>query len=149
MKNIELSSYKDHGISGYGIEAKLSSAEPLGQDMLQELAENLMLTIASRCTELGAKCIGHIKSYIESEKGTIKADTIGQAHGSFSSGELSGPVYEFSMTINSIVQGISEEDIKKTTVQCLQEIARQWQLTLSKDKERAFFDHFNFSNQDL
>ena len=100
--------------------------------------------------DLGARCIGHIKSHIRTETGTIKADTIGPTHGSYSKGHLSSPVKELLIAINSIVQGIPEDAVKAATLEGMHEVSEQRGLSVIKEKEHTYFDEFDFvaSKQD-
>ena len=109
-----------------------------------------MIAIAEQCMDLGARCIGHIKSHIRTAAGTIKADTIGTSHGAFSHGQLTGTVTDLYLAINSIVQGIPEDAVKAATLEGLHEIAEQRGLMVVKEKEHTYFDEFDFvaSKQD-
>jgi hypothetical protein len=137
--------YTEHGVSGYGVAAKISRSEPMTEDFVKSMAENMMLSIAGKCLELGAKCIGHIKSHLRTEAGTIKADTIGVGHGSYSSGRLSHPVRDVFIAINSIVQGIPEDAVKAATLEGMHDVAGQHGLFVVKEKEHTYFDEFDFT----
>jgi hypothetical protein len=137
--------YTEHGVSGYGVAAKISRSEPMTEDFVKSMAENMMLTIAGKCMELGAKCIGHIKSHLRTEAGTIKADTIGVSHGSYSSGRLAHPVRDVFVAINSIVQGIPEDAVKAATLEGMHEVAGLHGLFVVKEKEHTYFDEFDFT----
>jgi len=137
--------YTEHGVSGYGVAAKISRSEPMTEDFVKSMAENMMLAIAGKCMELGAKCIGHIKSHLRTEAGTIKADTIGVSHGSYSSGRLAHPVRDIFIAINSIVQGIPEDAVKAATLEGMHEVAGLHGLVVVKEKEHTYFDEFDFT----
>ncbi len=137
--------YTEYGVSGYGVAARLNRAEPMSDNFVKSLAESMMLAISQRCIELGAKCIGHIKSHIRTEAGTIKADTIGTGHGSYSSGKLSQPVCDLYMAINSIVQGIPEDLVRTATLDGISAIAEQYGIDVVKEKEHTYFDEFDFT----
>ncbi len=137
--------YTEHGVSGYGVAAKISRSEPMTEDFVKSMAENMMLAIAGKCMELGAKCIGHIKSHLRTEAGTIKADTIGVGHGSYSSGSLIHPVRDVFIAINSIVQGIPEDAVKAATLEGMHEVAGRHGLFVVKEKEHSYFDEFDFT----
>ncbi len=137
--------YTEHGVSGYGVAAKISRSEPMTEDFVKSMAENMMLAIAGKCMELGAKCIGHIKSHLRTEAGTIKADTIGVSHGSYSSGQLAHPVRDIFIAINSIVQGIPEDAVKAATLEGMHEVAGLHGLFVVKEKEHTYFDEFDFT----
>ena len=136
--------YTDHGVSGYGVAIKMSHKDPMEDVFIKKVAEEMMMSIAQKCMDLGAKAIGHIKSHIRTEAGTIKADTIGVSHGSYSTGSLTRPVAELYMTINSIVAGIQEEKVKGATLEAIHEVADAEGLTIVKEKEHAYFDEFDF-----
>ncbi len=143
--------YTQHGVSGYGVAAKLSRKELMNEDFLKTMAESMMVVIAKNCMDLGARCIGHIKSHIRTDAGTIKADTIGASHGSYSKGHLTKPVKNLFIAINSIVQGIPEEAVKAATLEGLHEVSEQRGLSVVKEKEHTYFDEFDFvaSKQDF
>jgi hypothetical protein len=103
----------------------------------------MMLSIAAKCMELGACAIGHIKSHVRSEAGTIKADTIGVSHGAYSTGRFEYPVKDLYMAINSIVQGIPEQAVKAATLEGVFVIAEQKGISVVKEKEHTFFDAFD------
>ena len=142
--------YTEHGVSGYGVAAKVRRNEAMTEAFLKTMAEKMMLSIADKCMDLGANCIGHIKSHINSAAGTIKADTLGTSHGAFSKGRLTRPVKDFYIAINSIVQGIPEAAVKAATLEGLHEVAEQHGLSVIKEKEHTYFDEFDFvaSKQD-
>ena len=104
----------------------------------------MMLSIASKCLNLGAKCIGHIKSHLKSDAGTIKADTIGVEHGAYSTGGLDHPVTDLYLAVNSIIQGIPEDAVKAATLEGMHEVAQQLGLSIVKEKEHTYFDEFDF-----
>jgi len=137
--------YTDHGVSGYGVAVRLTRKILMDDDFVRKMAEEMMLSIAGNCTELGARAIGHIKSHVRTDAGTVKADTIGVAHGSYSSGKFDHPVKELFMAINSIVQGIPEEAVKAATLEGLHEIAESHHMNVIKEKEHTYFDEFDFA----
>ena len=142
--------YTEHGVSGYGVAVKLSRSELMNEAFVKALAEKMMLSIARKCLNLGAKCIGHIKSHLKSDAGTIKADTIGVEHGAYSTGRLNHAVNDLYLAINSIVQGIPEDAVKAATLEGMHEVAQQLGLSIVKEKEHTYFDEFDFvaSKQD-
>ena len=142
--------YTEHGVSGYGVAVKLSRPQPMADVFVREMAEEMMLAIARKCVDHGARCIGHIKSHIRTDAGTLKADTIGVAHGAHSSGRLAHQVSDLYMAVNSIVQGIKEYAVKAATLEGIHEVAEGHGLSVVKEKEHSYFDEFDFvsSKQD-
>jgi hypothetical protein len=143
--NDEHGCYTEYGVSGFGVAAKLSRKEPMDEAMVKEMGEEIMLSIADKCMKMGAKCIGHIKSHIRTDAGTIKADTLGTATGAYSHGKMDHPVNDLYMAINSIVQGIPEESVKNATLDGLHEIADKHEMDVVKEKEHTYFDEFDFT----
>jgi hypothetical protein len=82
---------------------------------------------------------------LRTEAGTIKADTIGVGHGSYSSGKLTHPVRDVFIAINSIVQGIPEDAVKVATLEGMHEVAGLHGLFVVKEKEHTYFDEFDFT----
>jgi glycine/D-amino acid oxidase-like deaminating enzyme len=143
LNTAEMGCYTDHGVSGYGIAVRLSRQTAMSDRTVRGIAEEIMLSIAAKCTELGARAIGHIKSHVRTAAGTIKADTIGVPHGAYSNGFLEYPVKDLYMTINSIVQGIPEAAVKAATLEGVYAIAEQKGILVVKEKEHTFFDAFD------
>jgi len=151
LTDAEKGCYTDHGVSGYGMAAKLSRKVPMDDAFVRKMAEEMMMSIAEKCMALGARAIGHIKSHIRTESGTVKADTIGVEHGSYSSGSFDYPVKDIYMAVNSIVAGIPENQVRDATLDGVHEIAEVEGVTVVKEKEHTYFDEFDFvqSKQDF
>jgi hypothetical protein len=132
--------YTDHGVSGYGVAVKLSRQEPMDDPFVKS-----MLAIAQKCMARGARCIGHIKSHVMSDAGSVKADTIGTSHGAYSAGNIMHPVRQIYMAVNSIVQGIRETEVRAATLEGIHEVAEGNGIHLDKEKEHAYFDEFDFT----
>ena len=137
--------YTDHGVSGYGMAAKLSRNTPMDDVFIRKIAEEMMMSIAEKCMAMGARAIGHIKSHIRTEAGTVKADTIGVEHGSFSTGSLEHPVSDIYLAVNSIIAGIPETQVKDATLAGIHEIADMEGVSVLKEKEHTYFDEFDFT----
>ena len=137
--------YTDHGVSGYSLAVTLSRRSPMSDEFVKKMGEKMMLSIAGKCKELRACSIGHIKSHMSTTAGTIRADTIGVSHGAYSAGCLEYPVKDISMTISCVVQGIPEEAVKAATLEGLLEVAEKQEIFVVKQKERSYFDAFDFS----
>ena len=142
--NTEQGCYTEHGVSGYRVAAKLSRTEAMADTFVKKMAEEMMMSIAKKCMDSGARCIGHIKCHIRTEAGTIKADTIGVSHGAFSNGNFDHDVNDLYIAVNSIIQGIKEEVVKKATLDGLHEVAQVKGVTVVKEKEHTYFDEFDF-----
>jgi hypothetical protein len=117
----------------------------MSDGFVKKMGEEMMLSIAGKCKELGACSIGHIKSHMSTVAGTIRADTIGISHGAFSAGCLAYPVKDISMAISCVVQGIPEEAVKAATLEGLLEVAEKQEISVQKQKERSYFDAFDLS----
>lgn len=137
--------YTEHGVSGYGVAIKISGQHLMDELLVKSIAESMMLTIAGKCMDRGARCIGHIKSHVRTDAGTIKSDTIGIAHGAFSTGHLEHPVHDLYMAVNSIIQGMHQDDVKQATLDGIHEVATERGLSVTKEKEHAYFDEFDFT----
>jgi len=148
--SVEQGCYTEHGVSGYGVAVKLSRGEPMGEADIKTMAEQMMLSIATKCMNKGARCIGHIKSHLLTETGSLKADTIGVTHGAFSHGAIKSPVKDIYMAVNSIVQGIKEELVREATLEGIHDVAEGNGFAVDREREHTYFDEFDFraSKQD-
>jgi hypothetical protein len=117
----------------------------MSDGFVKKLGESIMLSIAAKCNELGARAIGHIKSYMETQAGMVRADTIGVSHGVYSAGNLAYPVKQISMGINCVIPGIFEEALKAAALEGLLEAAEERGISVVKEKERSYFDAIDFS----
>lgn len=135
--------YTDYGVSGYGVSLKLSRKAPMNQAAVRDMAESMMLSIAARCAELGVRAIGHIKSFVRTEAGTVKADTIGIAHGVYSEGQIAHAVKVLHMVVNTVVMGIPEPAVKAASLEGIHQVADRCGLAVIKEQEHAYFDAFN------
>jgi hypothetical protein len=140
---IEQGCYTDYGVSGYGVSLKLSRTALMSQTAVRDMAEAMMLSIADRCMELGASAIGHIKSFIRTEAGDIKADTIGIAHGAYSAGQISHAVKVLNVAVNTVVMGIPESAVKAATLEGIHQVADKGGLSVVKEREHSYFDEFD------
>jgi hypothetical protein len=142
---IDSGCYTEHGVSGYGLAVKLTLPDLREDEFIKSMAEEMMLRIAELCMERGAKCIGHIKSHIRTDAGTLKADTIGVTHGAFSHGSLDKPVKDLFMAVNSIVQGIHQDEVRIATLDGIHAVAESKGILVEKEKEHTYFDEFDFT----
>lgn len=137
-----------HGVSGYGVAIKLHRDEPETPEVIGSLLREMMDAAARECVARGSRFIGHIKSHLVCAQGTLKADTIGIKHPAALHGELSGPAKDLYLAINSIVQGISEEQVKEATLQAAHELADRHGFRVEKEREHLYFDEYDFASDE-
>jgi hypothetical protein len=140
--------YLDHGVSGYGVAIKLHRDTPVDPQGIGDLLREMMDAIAQECVARGARFIGHIKSHLVCAEGNLKADTIGINHPSALHGELSGPAKDLYLAINSIVQGITEEQVKESTLAAAHLLAERHGFRVVMEKEHLYFDQYDFSSDE-
>lgn len=140
--------YLEYGVSGYAVAFKLFHSDPIRSEELKEMSRDLMIQIADNCVKKGAKYIGHIKSYLETKEGSIKADTIGVKYGAEVEGKISRPVRCVDLTVNSIVQGIDKGQVRDATLEAAHKIIKVYGFEIEIEREHSFFDRFDFSSRD-
>lgn len=139
--------YEPFGVSGYAVAFRLTRSEPIDNDMLKEMSGNLMLRITARCIERGAKFIGHIKSYMKTKEGYLKADTIGLDKGAYVESSITGPTSQAYLVINSIVQGIDKSQVKLATLEASNEVLLKYGFNIEIEREHEYFDKFDIPIQ--
>jgi hypothetical protein len=140
--------YFDHGVSGYGVAIKLHRDQPEQPEIIGDLLREMMDAAAHECVARGSRFIGHIKSHLVCSQGTLKADTIGIKHPAALHGQLRGPAKDLYVAINSIVQGISEEQVKEATLQAAHELAESHGFRVEKEREHLYFDEYDFASDE-
>jgi hypothetical protein len=138
--------YLDHGVSGYGVAVKLHHDAPVAAAEVGELLREMMDVAARECVDRGSRFIGHIKSHLVCAQGTLKADTIGINHPAALHGELTGPAKDLYIAINSIVQGITEQQVKEATLAAAHGLAERHGFRVVKEREHLYFDEYDFSS---
>ena len=69
-------------------------------------------------------------------------------HPAASHGELRGPAKDLYVAINSIVQGISEEEVKQATLGAAHSLAEKHRLRVVKEREHLYFDQYDFATDE-
>jgi len=139
--------YVQYGVSGYGVATKLSSREAIESDKLGGFLKDLMVEIAERCQKAGAKYIGHIKCHLQTGEGSLRADTIGTKHGAELYGHIQKPVKTGELVINSIVQGITKDEVKDCTLGAAYDLAEKYNLQIEKVEEHQYFDEYDYLSE--
>jgi len=140
--------YLDHGVSGYGVAIKLHHEAPVAEAEVGAMLREMMDGIAHECVARGSRFIGHIKSHLVCEQGTLKADTIGIKHPATLHGELRGPARDLFLAINSIVQGITEQEVKESTLTAAHALAERHGFRVVKEREHLYFDEYDFQKEE-
>ena len=147
MKDEDTACYVQYGVSGYGVATKLSSREAIESDKLGGFLKDLMVEIAERCQKAGAKYIGHIKCHLQTGEGSLRADTIGTKHGAELYGHIQKPVKTGELVINSIVQGITKDEVKDCTLGAAYDLAEKYNLQIEKVEEHQYFDEYDYLSE--
>ncbi len=130
---------EDLNINGYGVALRLihGSAAGVSAASIKEMAGELVAEIAEECLRSGARAVGHIKSYLRADGGYIKADIVSVKRGAQVSGEITGPVRDARLAINSILVGLEGDEIARATLEVAGKIlgARGFSVTVEKGEE--------------
>lgn len=116
------------GISSYAVSGTLSGPLNLDPSALREFGRDLMSSIASRCIRAGAVDVGHVKSVIEHETGYLYADVVGEPGNVSVDGRDGASTNRFRITVNAVVFGLSQMDVKNATEESLQDLCARFQL---------------------
>jgi hypothetical protein len=140
--------YLDHGVSGYGVAIKFHRDEPLAAAEVGDMLREMMDGIAQECVGRGARFIGHIKSHLVCAQGSMKADTIGIKHPATLHGALDAPAKDLFVAINSIVQGIAEQEVKESTLGAAHALAERHGFHAVLEREHLYFDEYDFQKDE-
>ena len=132
--------YFDYGVSGYGVAIVLEANDLMDEPAIKSIGEEMMGLIVSNCLEYGARALAHIKADFRSESGTIRAHTIGPAHGIYAVGHIKYPVTSIRVVISSMVQGIEEDEVREATLGGIYDVAAAHLLKVNKEREHTYFN---------
>jgi hypothetical protein len=107
-------------INSYGVACSVSRKKAVDSEELRRFAAELMTAISQSCVKHGAKDIGHIKAYIEYDKGFLHADTLGDPADVTVEGRDGGPTRLFKLAVNSVIYGIAKEAVREATEESLE-----------------------------
>ncbi|KKL57089.1 hypothetical protein LCGC14_2238890 [marine sediment metagenome] len=129
--NLTGSPHPDHeGINSYGIKCTVVAKDKMGPAMVRKFATDLLKSISFACVRFGAIDIGHIKAYIGYKGGFLYADTVGEQQEVVIKGKDAAMVSELTLTLNSVILGISEKAIKEATEEMLENALKSFGLTM-------------------
>jgi hypothetical protein len=92
-----------------------------------------MNDISAACFKSGAKDIGHVKAYIEHETGFLYADTVGDPSDVTVNGRDGEHLTHFTVTVNSVIYGLSEAVVKEATEESLSSLLLTFRLVREAD----------------
>ncbi len=114
--NLTSAPHPDHeSINSYGIKCTVVAKGKMGPAIIRKFATDLIKSISAECVRFEAIDIGHIKAYIEYKGGFLYADTVGEQQDVVIKGKDAAMVSELTITLNSVIVGISEKAIKEAT----------------------------------
>ncbi|MGD2079527.1 MAG: hypothetical protein PVJ36_00155 [Nitrospirota bacterium] len=119
-------------INSHGLTRDYVAEKPLSREDARSFAREVVSRISALCTEQEALDIGHIKDCLEFEGGFIFADTVGSPDEAFveARGEASGR--KFRLTVNAVIVGLAEEQVKNSVEKALSEKASEFGLAVSE-----------------
>ncbi len=108
--------HPDHeSINSYGVKCAVVAKGKMGPAVIRKFSTDLLKSISAECVRFGAIDIGHIKAYIDYKGGFLYADTVGEQQDVVIKGKDAAMVSELTITLNSVIVGISEKAIKEAT----------------------------------
>lgn len=140
--------YEEFGVSGYGVSFNLHRDEPISPHELAEMAAELMESITDECYNKGAKYIGHIKSYLQADSESVRADTVGKKHKANVISTITKPAKDISLVINSIVAGIKETEVKEATLKVTHEVVVKYGFHFEVEQEHLYFDEYDYLSEE-
>lgn len=112
-------------IEGYGVSFNLEANEPVPPTKVYAMLNRLVSEIALDCMSEGAIAIGHIKCHLGSPHGFLAADTIGIKYGVSVKGNVSSPITEGELVVNSIIVGLRKGSIQKITLDAIKKVSSE------------------------
>lgn len=130
-------------LSGMGKAAlKLSfkANEDVSEAKLKVIISDILNEIASTSLNSGSRLIGHIKSYLRTTSGYMKASLLDVRQGVDFTGNVKGFVREGEMTIYAVVKGLEDKTVERILESELKKILTKHRFTFSLEEEHNFIN---------
>jgi len=125
---------------GYGGIIEIFSEKLLDPATVEELLKRIVTEVGGRCMEAGARAIGHIKCYLKTDRGYAKADIVRLRQGAFAEVRLDGPIRGGTLVINSIVLGLPDGEVERTTKDAIGKVLAEYCISL-REMQECHGDH--------
>ena len=113
-KGIEIVHPKDYGFGRYAAKLKLEAEKPIPGKELGKVLSAFLESVAKECVKKKA-VIGHLKAFVETPKGSLKASLVDLKLGVEVTGEISGTVKKGDLVFDIIVHGIADSKVEELT----------------------------------
>ncbi|MDD4185694.1 MAG: hypothetical protein PHX75_03550 [Candidatus Methanomethylophilaceae archaeon] len=113
----------------YAIELRIKSQRRIPKKDILGFIEDLMRTATRNCLDHGADLVGHVKSILISEDGSIMSSIVDyDVPTKFKDDLQSDMIYEAILTLHVIVHGIWDDVIRDHTKEALPGVAKKWKI---------------------
>ena len=113
----------------YAIEMRIKSQRGIPKKDILGFIEDLMRTATRNCLDHGADLVGHVKSILISEDGSIMSSIVDyDVPTKFKDDLQSDMIYEAILTLHVIVHGIWDDVIRDHTKEALPRVAKKWKI---------------------
>ena len=130
-KNIRLAVHREADELGkFAAHFSIRSDKSLNKDEVIQFLDELLYQITKECMEHGADMVGHVKGVLRSEGGVISASLLDLEKRSNITHDLSKwmTFKEGDITLNIIVHGIWDNDVKKCSLAAIHRVFNQFDL---------------------
>lgn len=123
-------------INSYGVSCMVSRETTVSPNEAREFAAQLVKAVSESCLRCGAIDIGHIKAYMEYKNGFLYADTVGESSEVTVEGRDGDPANTIRLSLNSVVCGISSDDVKNATEETMKSVFSRFGLVRKPEIEK-------------
>jgi hypothetical protein len=114
---------KDFG--KHSIIIKAVSRKKLAEEEVRELIRDLLYNIGKSCLNEGAKAIGHIKAYIKTPNGSLKASVTSRSLNVEINGSITSTITELEIYLATIVYKLPQNAVKQIVEKQISEIVNK------------------------
>lgn len=113
----------------YAIELRIVSQKGISKKDIVGFIEELMRTATRNCLDHGADMVGHVKSILTAEEGSIMSSIVDYDRPIRVKDDLDADmVYDSLLTLHVIVHGIWDDVIRDNTKEILPGVAKKWKV---------------------
>ncbi|MDD2533053.1 MAG: hypothetical protein PHX42_05925 [Candidatus Methanomethylophilaceae archaeon] len=113
----------------YAIEIRMKSQRGISKKDVLGFIEDLMRAATKNCLDHGADMVGHVKSILISEDGSIMSSIVDYDAATKVKDDMgTDTVYEGVLTLHVILHGIWDDVIRDHTKEILPGVAKKWKI---------------------
>ncbi|MFX1519214.1 MAG: hypothetical protein ACFFCD_04775 [Promethearchaeota archaeon] len=101
------------------VKIRVSSVNPANEEDFRKILHHIIYELGKDCLENEGTVIGHIKAYLKTSSGFLKASLVSLKSSVVIEGKITAPVQEAELALAAIIFGLKDEDVRSYIQNCI------------------------------